>query len=121
MSDMFTMFGAFMCSRPWLLAIVGIVFIVASFKHFKRSKWHLRAICGAAVMLSGLVWLAAAGLEEHTRRWAEANVESVPIRVDLIIVPLFIFPFALLAVAAWLMGFIGTKEKTANNRIECTP
>lgn len=66
-------------------------------------------------MLSGIVWLAAAGLEEHTRRWAEANIDSVPIRVDLIIVPLVIFPFALLAAAAWFMGFIGTRKATANN------
>ena len=110
MGEMFYAIGAWICLRPLLMTLVGLMFIGIAFFHFKRSRWYLRPIAGTLTLLVGLLWLAAAGLEEHCRRWAEANVDSVPIRVDLVMVPSVILPAAGVAMLIWGVAFKAKKH-----------
>jgi hypothetical protein len=109
-AEMFYGIGVWVCLRPWLMALIAIGLIVMAFSHFRKSRWHLRSIAGGLILLAGLVWLAAAALEEHCRRWSEANMSSVPIRVDLVLIPAIILPAAVVAIVLWALAFKAKRE-----------
>lgn len=97
--------------RPLLIAIVGSVIVAASLVHILGKRSPVRKTCGRVVLSCGILWLGAAAYEEYCRRWSEANLENVPIRVDLLLVPPFLLLVAIVAIVVWTIGLSRSKRE----------
>ena len=90
--------------HPALIAIIGLVFLASGLAHVMALSGRT---VGVVHLICGAIWLSGAAIEEYCKRWSEAHLSDVPIRVDLVLIPPFLIIVAILGLAVW----VGTRVK----------
>jgi hypothetical protein len=106
--------------HPALIAIIGLAFLSSGLVQVMALR---RRAVGIVHLLCGAIWVGGAAIEEYCKRWSEAHLGDVPIRVDLILIPPFLAVVACLGLVVWISATLAlrAKQKKEGQRLEATP